>query len=236
MPCACLRGWGRGLVALALLVGLLGCTLPREPAHDPEIARAVTELTVETQKLFAALAPGAGGSYAARAPLYRDLTARAETVALMAEARDVVSLAATEPGLIQRLAERAVGAVSERLPTELDAQLEDYRAATPGYMADYTRNLDRLRSHDRSATAAMAARIAEQEDRLAEHGRRVAAFLKAWAAYEAGRGPRPEPLPEAPAPLDPGLDAELIARRRAVITDVLRDALIYERTILNRSR
>ena len=61
-------------------------------------------------------------------------------------------------------------------------------------------------------------------------------YLEAFRNWQSGAGARPEPPaapPQAPAL---GLDPLQVSLRRIALEDILRDALIYERDILNRNR
>jgi hypothetical protein len=226
--------WGRGLAALIALAALCACSLGREPAYDAALAGEVTALTAGTLRLFQDLTPGAAKTYADREPRYRDLTGRAETVRLMAQAR---GSAVAPRGLALRLA--TLGA---RLPQAADIapqageRLADYAEATPAYMEDYLRNLTVLEDHDRAATGGRAERVAAYQAALAAHETDMQAYLDAFRQWQAGRGPHPDQPaapPQAPAL---GLDPVLVALRRTVLEDILRDALVYERDILNRNR
>lgn len=228
------RRWGRGLAALIVLAALTACSLGREPAYDAALAGEVTALTAGTLRLFQDLTPGAAKTHADREPRYRDLSGRAETVRLMAQAR---GSAAAPGGLALHLA--ALGA---RLPQAADIapqaaeRLADYAEATPAYMEDYLRNLAALEDHDRAATGDAAGRIAAYQTALAAHETAMQAYLDAFRQWQAGSGPRPDqPAPPPRAPVL-GLNPIQVALRRTALEDILRDALVYERDILNRNR
>jgi len=226
--------WGRGLVALIALAAVTACSLGREPAYDAALAGEVTALTAGTLRLFQDLAPGAAKTHADREPRYRDLTGRAATVRLMAQAR---GSAAAPAGLALHLA-----ALASRLPQAADIapqaaeRLAEYAEATPAYMEDYLRNLAALEGHDRAATGGGAARVAAYQAALAAHETAMQAYLEAFRRWQVGEGPRPDlPAPPPQAPVL-GLDPIQVALRQTALEDILRDALIYERDILNRNR
>lgn len=233
MP-ATIRGWGRGLLALVALLLLAGCSLGREPAYDAALAGEVTELTAETLRLFQDLAPEGAKSYNERAPRYRALAARAETIRLMAQARG--SAAAPGP-LSRRLARLGAGvALAEEISPSAAKRLDEYRDATAAYMADYLRNLRQLEAEDRAASGDREARLAAYQAALAAHRASVEAYLDAFTAWQAGNGPKPAEPGPAPAPPRFGLDPERLALRLTALEDILRDVLVYERDILNRDR
>jgi hypothetical protein len=226
-------------LALAILL-LAGCALPREPAQEPMIGEALAELATDTFALLGALEPDQSGPFAERAPRYRALLARARTVRLMAEARGGPAAQETEGA--GALGRAVAGLAARVLPDEapdpgaVGRLMTEYRDATPAYMADYARLLRRLRERDRATTADRLGRIEAHEAAMAEHETRVAAYLDAWRRYRAGRGPRPEP--PGPPPDGPALalDADRLALARTALEDVLRDALVYERLLLDRTR
>jgi len=152
----------------------------------------------------------------------------------MAEAR---GSAAPPTGLAGLIARRA--AALPELPDaaqDVAARLEEYRDATPAYMTDYLRNLATLQAADRAATGGAPDRIAAYEAGLDAHRRAMEAYLAAFGAWQQGQGPRPAAPAPAPEPPATSLDPIQVALRRTAIEDILRDALIYERDILNRSR
>jgi hypothetical protein len=226
---------GKGLAALVLFGLLAACSYGREPAYDAALAGELTRLTAGTQVLFQDLAVGTPAAFEERQDRYRELAAQAETIRLMAEARGAA--APPSGGLVGLLARRA--AALPQLPDaapEVAERLAEYRDATPAYMADYLRNLDRLEATDRAATGDVTGRIAAYEAALEAHRRATEAYLAAFRAWQAGAGPRPEapaPAPGAPATT---LDPTQLALRHTALEDILRDALIYERDILNRNR
>ncbi|HUF88191.1 MAG TPA: hypothetical protein VMM59_12475 [Thermohalobaculum sp.] len=231
---ATIERWCRGLVALAALTALAACAIGREPAYDAGLADEVTRLTAGTLRLFQELAPGSGATYEAREPRYRDLGAQAETVRLMAQARG----SAIQPtGPIMRAARLSAGAaLAEEISAEAAERLAEYRDATAAYMADYLRNLQRLREHDRGASGNQAGRMADYEAALEVHGARIAGYLEAFRLWQAGEGPQPEAPTAAPEPPRLGLDPTQVERRLIALEDILRDTLVYERDILNRNR
>lgn len=231
--------WGRALAALVLLGLSAACTYGREPAYDAAMAGELTRLTAGTQELFQALAAVPPGTYEGRQEQYRGLAARAETIRLMAEAR---GSAAAPSGLAGVIARRAAalpelsGGMQGAAVQDAAARLEEYREATPAYMADYLRNLGKLEADDRATAGDASGRIAAYRSALEAHGRAMEAYLAAFRAWQDGAGSRPaEPVPAPQAPAT-GLDPVQVALRRTAIEDILRDALIYERDILNRSR
>lgn len=231
---ATLRRWGRGLAALVTLTALTACTIGREPAYDAALAGEVTALTAGTLRLFQDLAPEAALTHADREPRYRELTGRAETVRLMAQARGSAVPASGVPLLLARFG--AGIALAEQVSSAGAERLAEYADATPAYMDDYLRNLTDLEAHDRAATGDRAERIAVYGAALARHEAETQAYLDAFRQWQAGIGSRPAspaPPPQAPAL---GLDPTQIALRRTALEDILRDALVYERDILNRNR
>ena len=231
---ATIERWGRGLAALAALTALAACTLGREPAYDAELAGEVTALTAGTLRLFQDFAPGATGTHADREPRYRDLAARAETVRLMAQAR---GSAVPTSGLLLRVASlgASLSLAGEIAPAGAE-RLAEYQDATPAYMKDYLRNLALLESHDRAATGDQGTKYAAYDAALASHQSAMESYLEAFRRWQAGAGPQPVP-PAAPpqAPIQ-GLDPIQVSLRITALEDILRDALIYERDILNRNR
>ena len=230
---ATIARWGRGLVALLALMALGACTIGREPAYDAALADEVTALTAESLRLFQDLAPASAATHADRAPRYRDLAARAETIRLMAEARG----SAVQPGgLVTRLARLGAGAaLAEEVSADAAERLAEYRDATAAYMADYLRNLRLLEERDLAA-GNRAERLAAYDAALAEHRGAVEAYLDAFRLWQAGQGPKPQQPPAAPEPPAPGLDPAQVTLRLTALEDILRDTLIYERDILNRDR
>ena len=231
---ATIERWGRGLVALAALTALTACTLGREPAYDAAIAGEVTALTAGTLRLFQDLVPGATGTHADREPRYRALAARAETVRLMAQAR---GSAVPTSGLILRAARLGASlSLAQEISADGAERLAEYQDATPAYMTDYLRNLARLEAHDRAATGDRGAKTAAYEAALASHQFALESYLDAFRLWQAGAGPQPVP-PAAPPPAPIlGLDPTQVSLRIVALEDILRDALIYERDILNRNR
>ncbi len=231
---ATIERWGRGLVAFAALTALAACTLGREPAYDAAVAGEVTELTAGTLRLFQDFAPGATGTHGDREPRYRALAARAETVRLMAQAR---GSAVPTSGLLLRAARLGASlSLVDELAPEGAERLAEYQDATPAYMKDYLRNLALLEAHDRAATGDQSEKYATYDAALASHHSAMEAYLEAFRLWQAGAGPQPVP-PAAPpqAPIH-GLDPIQISLRITALEDILRDALIYERDILNRNR
>lgn len=103
-------------------------------------------------------------------------------------------------------------------------------------MTDFLRNLALLERHDRAATGELGPKFAIYSAALASHRRATVAYLEAFRLWQAGAGLQPEqPAPPPTAPIN-GLDPIQIALRITAIEDILRDALIYERDILNRNR
>jgi hypothetical protein len=226
--------WGKGLVALATITALAACTLGREPAYDAALAGEVTGLTAETLRLFQELTPGATGTHSDREPHYRAVASRAETVRLMAQARGSAVPAGGPTLLAARLG--ADLSLVDELSPEASAQLAEYRDATPAYMTDFLRNLAMLEAHDRAATAGVGEKFAAYETALASHETATEVYLQAFRLWQTGAGPKPEqPAPPPTTPVN-GLDPIQISLRITALEDILRDALIYERDILNRNR
>ncbi|MFQ5565557.1 MAG: hypothetical protein ACE5EU_04265 [Paracoccaceae bacterium] len=231
---ATIERWGRGLAALVALTALAACTLGREPAYDAAVAGEVTELTAETLRLFQDLAPGATGTHADREPQYRALAARAETVRLMAQAR---GSAVPASGLMLRVARLGASlSLAEEISAEGAERLAEYQDATPAYMTDYLRNLTALEDHDRAATGDQSAKQAAYQEALAAHQGAMEAYLEAFRLWQQGAGPQPAPPAAPPQPPILGLDPTRVSLRIAALEDILRDALVYERDILNRNR
>ncbi len=224
------------VLAASLLAAPLftaSCTISREPPHDPAIAGAVLELAQETNLLFEGLAAAPREPYEARAAQYRLLAARAATIRMLAEARGIYTAGAVAEG--PGLAERLIGTVE--LPggvsPEAAALVPEYRDATQAFMDDFVRNIRLLEAEDARAGDAGTAAF---EAAMAAHRAEIEAYLAAWTAWEAGTGPRPAAVGPAPEPAAPGLSEAQVALRRAALTDILRDSLVYERDILDRNR
>jgi len=235
---ATIQRWGRGLVALVALVALSACTLGREPAYDAAVAGEVTDLTAETLRLFQDFAPGASstptGTHADREPQYRALAARAETVRLMSQAR---GSATRTSGVILRAARLSAGlSLAREISPQGAERLAEYQDATPAYMADYLRNLTLLEAHDRAATGDQSTKIAAYQAALEAHRISMEAYLDAFRLWQAGAGPQPSPPAASPQPPLLGLNPIQVSLRITALEDILRDALIYERDILNRNR
>ena len=226
---AAIHRWGRGLAALIALAALAACAVGREPTYDAVLAGKVTELTAETLRLFLELEPGSGASYDDRALRYRDLTGRAQTVRLMAQARG----SAAAPS---RVAMRVAELGANLSLAEAAARLGEYADATPAYMEDYLRNLGALEALDRSGTGDLAGRMAAYQAALAVHDAQIEAYLEAFRLWQAAGGARPEQPGAAPEAPIQGVDPAQVLLRRTALEDILRDTLVYERDILNRDR
>jgi hypothetical protein len=234
--------WGRGLAALVALTALAACTLGREPAYDAAVAGEVTGLTADTLRLFQDFSPAVIGgtpeaeqrSHADREPRYRALAARAETARLMSQAR---GSAVPTGGLLLHAARLGAGlSLAQEIAPDGAERLAEYQDATPAYMADYLRNHALLEAHDRAATGDQSAKQAAHATALAAHKDAMEAYLDAFRLWQAGAGPQPlPPAPPSPAPVY-GLDPIQTALRIIALEDILRDALVYERDILNRNR
>ena len=228
--------WGKGLVSLAALIALTACTIGREPAYDAAIAGEVTGLTAETLRLFQDFAPGAQtGAHADREPQYRALAARAGTIRLMSQAR---GSAVPTSGLTLRMARLGAGlSLAQEISQEGGERRVEYQDATPAYMIDYLRNLALLKAHDRAATDSQkSAKHAAYQAALETHETSMETYLKAFRLWQAGAGPQPSPPAPPPSPPVLGLDPVQVSLRITALEDILRDALIYERDILNRNR
>ncbi|HSF96807.1 MAG TPA: hypothetical protein VLA52_17400 [Thermohalobaculum sp.] len=231
---ATIERWGRVLLTLSAFVMLSACAVGREPAYDAVLAGELTELTAETLRLFQELQPNSGVTHDDRAPRYRDLSSRAETVRLMAQARG--SAAAPGP-LVMRLADLGANlSLAEGIPADVTARMAEYADATPAYMEDFLRNLGALEALDRAGTGNRAERQAAYEAALAAHDAEVEAYIGAFRQWQAIGGKRPEQPGAAPQIPALGLDHAQLALRRTALEDILRDALVYERDILNRNR
>ena len=231
---AAIHRWGRGLAALIALAALAACAVGREPAYDAVLAGKVTELTAETLRLFLELEPGSGASYDDRALRYRDLTGRAQTVRLMAQAR---GSAAAPSRVAMRGAELGANlSLAGDIPAEAAARLGEYADATPAYMEDYLRNLGALEALDRSGTGDLAGRMAAYQAALVVHDAQIEAYLEAFRLWQAAGGARPEQPGAAPEAPIQGVDPAQVLLRRTALEDILRDTLVYERDILNRDR
>ena len=140
-------------------------------------------------------------------------------------------------GLSRRLARFGAGiALAEEISPEAARRLDEYDDATAAFMADYLRNLRQLEAEDRAASGGRSERVRAYEEALAAHRREVQDYLDAFTRWQVGKGPRPEepgPAPQAPRF---GLDPARLGLRITAIEDILRDALVYERDILNRDR
>ena len=233
-----IQRWGRGLAVILAALALTACTFGCEPAYDAAIADEVTGLTAQTLTLFQDFVPVPKGEHVDRAAQYRALTARAETIRLMAEARGSAVPASGLALRLTRLAARFSDA-ERTLPGGLEQaaeRLDEYSEATPAYMRDYIRNLAALEAHDTAATGDQGAKLAKHQAAMATHERLLQDYLEAFRLWQAGAGPEPQqpgPPPQAPRL---GLDPDLIALRLIALEDILRDTLIYERDILNRDR
>ena len=232
------RRWRRLFVAMLFVAGATACATVSEPAYDPTLVSELTELARETATLFRALEKREGGGFPGREQFYDSLSARAETIRLLAEARPSATPAGARLPAAERLAVGASAAgasLVERAGPDARERLEQYNNATAGYMRDYLRNLALLERKDRDAGENGRA-VAAFQAGLEAHERSVAAYLDAFRAWQSGTGPQPEPPGPAPSLTVTGLTDGQLALRRAAIVDILRDALIYERDILNRSR
>lgn len=220
-----------------LVLSLLGaCAFSREPPHDPHIADALAELAIGTQVLLRELQTDNPKSHSGRAERYATLSARAETIRLMAEAREVGG--ARTGGVLRGVAARAGQAAGAAIGEGKGASAfrAQYSEATPAFMADYLRNLAKLEAHDRGATGSRDAQIARHREALATQEQALARYLADWRRYVAGQGPRPAAPPTAPDAPKLALNAGQLALRKAALEDILRDALVYERLLLNRQR
>ena len=240
------RFWRRLRAACALLasLGLIACTTVREPAFDKAIGVELTKLTRETSLLFRTFSASNPGDFSTRARRYDELAARAETVRLLSEARSGGAQATSGTALgLDRLIGAGAGAAQrvtentvQRLGPDYAKRLEEYRDATAAYMKDYRRNLNLLETYDRGAVGGNDGAIARYEADLAAHERAVEGYLAAFRDWQAGHGSRPQPPGAAPVAPETGLNSTRVELRRVAMEDILRDALIYERDILNRNR
>ena len=223
------RGGLRCALALALfaIVPLAGCTVALEPAFDERIVAELEELSTGTTELFAAPPPRFPlTGYPDRVEKYAALAAKAELVRLLAESRPEPS------GRVANFF-RGLTAPSEPDP---DGEEDRYAQATVGYMEDYRRNLDRLAERDREKFEELSEEAASFEAEERGHLQAVQSYADAYADWLRGAGPRPEPLRARPEAPEAALSENFVDRRYELLKDILRDALVYEREILDRSR
>jgi hypothetical protein len=231
---ATIARWGKGVLALVTITAFAACSLGREPAYDAVLATEVTGLTAETLRLFQELAPGTVSTNSDREPRYRAVASRAETVRLMAQAR---GSAVPSSGLGLRAAQLGVSlSIVDELAPKAAERLTEYGDATPAYMVDFLRNLALLEAHDRAATGELGPKFVAYKTALAAHHTATVAYLDAFRLWQAAAGPQPTQPPPPPKAQIIELDPIQIALRITALEDILRDALIYERDILNRNR
>ena len=141
-------------------------------------------------------------------------------------------------GLILRAARLGAGlSLAREISPEGAEQLAEYQDATPAYMVDYLRNLALLEAHDSAATGGdQSAKHVAYQAALEIHQIGMEAYLEAFRLWQAGAGPQPSPPAPPPQPPILGLDPVQVSLRITALEDILRDALIYERDILNRNR
>lgn len=226
----------RALFGAAALAAVTSCTLTTEPRFDAAVAASMQELAAETNLLFEELSAADGtaleiSSYDSRVQRYRSLAARALTIRMLVEARG-----SGTGGVPAPLTALIGGAISPGLGDSAARLAAEYRDATQAYMTDYLRNLRALEAEDRASGTALGERAEIYAASLTRHREAVERYLTAFRRWEAGLGPRPDAPGAAPVAPAGGLAPRLVALRRAAIDDILRDALLYERDILNRNR
>lgn len=236
--------WNASLVArfisLPLLFLTIACTVALEPAYDEKIVAELEALVAETQSLFANIPEGIPPQgYEERKNTYESLAARAATIKLYAEARPAPSgrlsnffgnlFSPAPPNDVS-----VIGGDSDRASALSDA--DPYANATSGFMSDFLRNLKSLSDKDRENVAEVVGSLDNYEAAQAAYLSELERYRESYAAWIAGRGPRPDDLRSAPSAPTGSVSSNFVARRREVIEDILRDALFYERDILNRNR
>lgn len=231
--------------AVILLAGLaLGaCTIALEPAFHQTIVDEVETLAKESEAFFVTIEDGIPLSgFAERSKVYEALAGRAATIRLYAEARPAP--AGRLPGLFNRLFAAAVppgvaagtGGPDDDRSASLAAGGERYANATAGFMDDYLRNLKKLRDRDAAAVEAWTGDAASFEAAETAYAEALKDYVEAYQAWLSNRGPRPDGLRDRPKVPSGGVSKTQVALRVVVMRDVLRDALYYERDVLNRNR
>jgi|GEM_PF-2059486 hypothetical protein len=231
-------------VAIVLAGLALGaCTIALEPAFNQAIVDEVETLAKESESFFVTIEDGIPLSgFAARSKVYEALTARAATIRLYAEARPAPE--GRLPGLFNRLFAAAtppgLAAAPDAADGDRGASLasagERYANATSGFMDDYLRNLKKLRDRDAEAVAAWVGDAASFEAAEVAYAKALQDYIEKYQAWLSNRGPRPNDLGKRPQVPQGGVSRTQVALRVLVMRDVLRDALFYERDVLNRNR
>jgi tetratricopeptide (TPR) repeat protein len=221
---------------------LASCTVQLEPAYNEKIVEELETLTMETEALFAQITDGVPATgYEKRENTYAALATRAATIKLYAESRPAPSgkiadffsnlfAPATPPGI----GEPAATAEDDRKTGSIEE--DRYANATAGYMEDYLRNLKRLADRDRKNVESILGSLGSFEAAQKAYQAALEQYTKAYADWVTGRGPKPSALQPEPVAPTGSVSANFVERRRIVMEDILRDALFYERDVLNRNR
>lgn len=224
-------------IVLAALL-LAGCTVQLEPGYDARIVKEVETLTLETETFFASIVDGIpAAGYQEREKTYVALAGRAGAIKVYAEARPAPS-----GRLVDFFQNLIVIPASPKITAAVGGERETgapvgdrYANATGGYMEDYIRNLQKLAKKDRDNLKTVGDLVQFEVDQAA-YQVAVDAYRKAYADWVIGRGLKPVDLEPAPTPPQGKVTKNFVERRRVVLIDVLHDALVYERDILNRNR
>ncbi|MEM6744374.1 MAG: hypothetical protein AAF676_11650 [Pseudomonadota bacterium] len=217
----------RALAAASLLPLLVACAQPLEPAYDQKIVDNLEALTFDTAALFERLrtAPGPAG-LPARDEAYIDLAARAATIRLLADARPLPE------GFLSDL----LDAAAERAAAATGGDAGDYANATSAFMEDYLTDLRDLAEADREAASGLAPQVDRFQSQRRAYLRAIEVYEQAYERWIGGRAPAPPRPPEPPTPPEGGMNPITLEALELSITDILRDALFYEREVLNRAR
>jgi hypothetical protein len=223
------------------VLGLGACTVALEPAHDPKIVSELETLTHETEKFFAAFREGIPiTGFEERVATYNELTSRAATIKIFAEARPAPG--GKVPRFLSNLFTSALPDEVRKVDTEdrtLERQAnadEAYANATSGFMDDYARNVFLIATRDREGVQSAGTSAQEVAAAQAAYMTEIESYRSQYASWLSGKGGRPSPLAALPPPPAHSVSKNFVERRRVVIEDILTDALFYERDILNRNR
>ena len=245
VPCKFGVGTHGVRLAAALLIGLMlgACTVALEPAFNQKIVDEIETLTSEAEGFFAEIGNGIPiAGFDKRSKIYNALVARAATIKLYAEARPAPS--GRLPSFFGRLFSAAVPAGISVMPpggdgdraVGLDSEGERYANATAGFMDDYLRNLKKLRDRDSTAAKKWQGETASFEAAEAAYASALQEYIRKYQAWLNNRGSRPENIQDRPQVPGHGVSKTQVLLRVEVMRDVLRDALFYERDVLNRNR